>query len=82
MVSDAEDRYLKTLSTKIDHITSQGKKPIFMFESFMGWGSITITQTVFKRGHKLIQKAVVYPLRMKFKQGLVGLETTSGHSIF
>ena len=81
--SDAEDRYLKTLSTKIDHITSQGKKPIFMFESFMGCGGqLPLPRQFLKGDINLFKEAVVYPLRMKFKQGLVGLETTFGHSIF
>ena len=56
--SSAEERYLKTLSNKIDLITSQGKKPIFMFESFMGCGGqLPLPERFLKRGHKLIQQS-------------------------
>ena len=56
--SSAEERYLKTLSKKIDLIKSQGKKPIFMFESFMGCGGqLPLPERFLKRGHKLIQQS-------------------------
>jgi len=56
--SSAVERYLKTLSNKIDLIKSQGKKPIFMFESFMGCGGqLPLPERFLKRGHKLIQQS-------------------------
>ena len=56
--SSAEERYLKTLSTKIDLIKSQGKKPIFMFEPFMGCGGqLPLPEQFLKVGHKLIQQS-------------------------
>ena len=80
---DAEDRYLKTLSTKIDHITSQGKKPIFMFESFMGCGGqLPLPRQFLKRGHKLIQRSCGISIADEVQTGFGRLETTSGHSIF